>query len=65
MDMALMMLAALYFAPFMVAAGRVPEMMFGVLAVNLLFGWTGIGWLAAMAMAIFIPAGDEHAFRRS
>jgi hypothetical protein len=65
MDMALMMLAAVYFLPFMIAAGRVPEMMFGVLAVNLLVGWTGIGWLAAMAMALLIPAGDEAIHRRS
>jgi hypothetical protein len=49
----------------MIAAGRVPEMMFGVLAVNLLTGWTGIGWLAAMAMALLIPAGDEAIRRRT
>ncbi len=64
MDILLTVLAAIYFAPFMVAAGRVPEVMFLVLFVNLLIGWTGIGWLAAMALAVFIPASKEPMPRR-
>jgi hypothetical protein len=58
MDMALMVLAAIYFAPFMIAAGRLPEMVIPILVLNLLIGWTGVGWLALVALAVLTPAGD-------
>jgi hypothetical protein len=58
MDMALMMLAALYFLPFMVAAGRGSPVTIPILLFNAALGWTGIGWLAAMAAAIFGPSGE-------
>jgi hypothetical protein len=53
-----MMLAALYFLPFMVAAGRGSPVTIPILLFNAALGWTGIGWLAAMAAAIFGPSGE-------
>jgi hypothetical protein len=51
MEVALCLLFALYLAPFMVAARNDHERIGGVLAVNLLLGWTGIGWLVALRWA--------------
>ncbi|MGH0038402.1 MAG: superinfection immunity protein [Myxococcota bacterium] len=40
-----------YIAPFTVAAGRDHPRARSILALNLALGWTGIGWLAALAWA--------------
>jgi hypothetical protein len=52
MDMALMFLAALYFAPFMVAASRAHDFLIPILLANLVLGWTGIGWFAVLGVAM-------------
>ena len=45
----------LYFLPTLIAAGRTRgenhSAHFGILAINLLFGWTVIGWVIALLMA--------------
>ncbi len=41
----------LYFLPMLVAQYREQEHLFGVFALNLVFGWTGIGWLAMLIWA--------------
>ncbi len=56
MDMALMFLAALYFAPFMVAAGRGHDFLIPILLANLALGWTGIGWVLVMGFAVLTPS---------
>ena len=45
------LLCVLYFLPTIVAARR-GHGVTGVLLLNLLFGWTGIGWMAMMVWAL-------------
>jgi hypothetical protein len=40
--------AGLYFAPSAIALGRSHRHAVGIIAVNLLLGWTFIGWLVAL-----------------
>jgi len=49
-------LLALYVLPSLIAAVRHVEMMLVILLLNLLLGWTGIGWLAALALAVLLPS---------
>ena len=44
-----------YIAPFMIAAGRDHPSLVTILLVNLLFGWTGVGWFAVLAWALLAP----------
>jgi hypothetical protein len=43
---------ALYFVPAIVAAARHTHNATGILLINIFFGWTVIGWFAALLMAI-------------
>jgi hypothetical protein len=47
----LVVVIALYFLPCIVAYGRGKVNSGGVLIINLLLGWTVIGWIVALAMA--------------
>jgi len=47
----------LYLIPFMVAVARNHDLPGGVLVVNLLLGWTVVGWLGALVWAL----GPTHA----
>ncbi|NYF80826.1 superinfection immunity protein [Granulicella arctica] len=47
----LSILTLMYFLPTIVAANR-GHGVTGILLLNLLFGWTGIGWFALMLWAI-------------
>ncbi len=47
----LSILALLYFLPTIVAANR-GHRIGGVLILNILFGWTGIGWMALLLWAL-------------
>jgi len=47
----LIILAVLYFAPSIVAWSRHHQAM-SVTVVNLFFGWTLIGWVIALVMAV-------------
>ena len=49
---------AMYLVPFWIALGRGHSNASGVFAVNFLFGWTGIGWLAALIWALEKPEQD-------
>jgi hypothetical protein len=42
-------------APWILATARDHEHHGAILALTLLFGWTGIGWLAALAWALDAP----------
>jgi hypothetical protein len=46
-----------YFVPTIVAAARSREIL-GVLLVNLILGWTFVGWLVALYMAAREANGD-------
>jgi hypothetical protein len=43
---------ALYFLPAIIAAARHTHNATGILLLNLFLGWTMIGWLVALLMAI-------------
>ena len=47
----LCVLAAIYFLPTIIASQR-GHSVGGVLVLNLLFGWTGIGWFALLLWAL-------------
>ena len=47
----LAILAGIYFAPTIVAWGRKHETA-SVLVINLFLGWTFVGWVVALAMAV-------------
>jgi len=43
--------AAVYLTPSLIAGARQSPVTGGVMVINLFFGWTGIGWIVAAAMA--------------
>jgi hypothetical protein len=43
---------ALYFLPAIVAAARHTHNAMGILMLNLFLGWTFVGWIVALVMAI-------------
>jgi hypothetical protein len=47
----LTVLALLYFLPTIIAANRGHHVT-GILLLNLLFGWTGIGWIVMLLWAL-------------
>jgi hypothetical protein len=47
-----MIAIGMYFLPTIVAAIRRSDRVLGVFLVNLFFGWTGIGWVIALIMAV-------------
>ncbi len=55
MEFALFGLWLVYLVPFMLAAARDHDQVVGVLLLNVLLGWTGIGWLAALVWALQRP----------
>jgi hypothetical protein len=44
-------LIALYFVPTIIAVMRKKSNMGSVIVVNVFLGWTGIGWVVALAMS--------------
>jgi len=48
-------LLALYILPSLIAAGRHTEMILVILVLNLLLGWTILGWFVALALAMLLP----------
>jgi Zn-dependent protease with chaperone function len=49
---ALLILGGIYFLPALIAAGRKVPSAGSVFVVNLFLGWTLIGWVVALAMAV-------------
>jgi hypothetical protein len=45
-----------YFIPTFVASARNQENRFSIFALNLVLGWTVIGWIGALVWAIHKPA---------
>lgn len=56
----ILILIGLYFVPTIVGASRKVVNIGSVLAVNLLLGWTLIGWAVALAMAL--RTNPPHAY---
>jgi len=44
--------ATLYFVPTIVAKRRKQPQLAAIFVVNLCFGWTGLGWIAALVWAL-------------
>jgi hypothetical protein len=51
-------LTAIYFAPALVAFFRRQQNRWLILVLNLLFGWTIVGWIICLAWAARAPAGE-------
>src|SRR5258707_2463134 len=51
-------LTAIYFAPALVAFFRRQQNRWFILALNLLFGWTIVGWIICLAWAARAPSGE-------
>ncbi|WP_236446909.1 MULTISPECIES: superinfection immunity protein [unclassified Pseudomonas] len=49
----------LYFYPSICAIGQARKVRISVFKLNLLAGWTGIGWLLALYRALVFSAADE------
>ncbi|HEY0796931.1 MAG TPA: superinfection immunity protein [Acidisarcina sp.] len=54
----MLFLIALYFLPAIIAHARHSTSALGITIVNLLFGWTGIGWIATLLWAMFSASWD-------
>ena len=52
----LVVVAALYFLPSGIAAARKKRNVGAILALNILLGWTGIGWVVALVWAFTYEA---------
>ncbi len=48
-------MSALYWLPFMLAAGRGHRLLLPIMLANGLVGWTGAGWLLVMSWALLSP----------
>lgn len=44
--------ALIYFAPFIVACGRGHHQTIAIFALNLLLGWTVLGWIVAIVWSL-------------
>jgi hypothetical protein len=53
-----------YFVPAIVAALRHTHNATGILLLNILFGWTIVGWFVALVMAICSAPYYVHYYRR-
>ena len=49
-------LSALYWLPFMLAAGREHHLLLPIMIANGLVGWTGAGWLMVLGWVLLSPA---------
>jgi hypothetical protein len=54
-----------YFLPAIIAAVRHTHNAAGILLLNLFFGWTGVGWLIVLVMALASqPSCVYHYYHR-
>lgn len=54
--LSLAILLMMYFSPTLIAVGRNAHRARGIAALNLLLGWTIIGWFAAFVWSLFATA---------
>lgn len=54
MDIFIFMIGlVIYFIPWMVSKSRKSNMSDSIMVINLFLGWTLIGWVIALAMAVY------------
>jgi hypothetical protein len=56
---------ALYFLPSIIAVRRHNDNLVAVIAINLLVGWTFIGWIVALVLALSSDGRTYNAYGRS
>jgi hypothetical protein len=54
----------LYFLPSLIAAARQTHNAIGVFLLNLFLGWTGIGWILALIIAVCSSSWPSHYYCR-
>ncbi|MYE31750.1 MAG: superinfection immunity protein [Chloroflexi bacterium] len=52
-------ICALYFLPSIVAWHREHSNLLALFVLNLLAGWTMIGWVGAIVWALYVPPGQR------
>lgn len=52
----------LYFLPSLIAAARHTHNATGIFLLNLLLGWTGIGWVIALILALCSCSWPHYAY---
>lgn len=57
----LAIILAIYLLPSWIASDRKTKNQNGILVLNILTGWTGIGWLVCLIMACGSNPGDDEA----
>lgn len=60
----LLFFGALYFLPAIIAAVRHTHNAAGILLLNLFLGWTLIGWIVALVMALSSTPYSAYYYRR-
>ena len=60
----LILAIAFYFVPAIVAAARHTHNTVAILLINIFFGWTLIGWVVALLMAICSAPSYYYDYRR-
>ncbi len=53
-----------YFLPAIIAAVRHTHNAAGILFLNIFLGWTGVGWIVVLLMALFSSPGWTYYYRR-
>jgi len=51
----IVVLLAVYLIPALIVVVRRPTMTLFVIALNVLLGWTIVGWFVSLALAILLP----------
>lgn len=59
----LLVIAVLYFLPTIIAVSRKLNKPAGVIALNVLLGWTVIGWIGALVMAFSMETKTDYELR--
>ncbi len=59
MELLILILLALYILPTVIAALRNVKAVAGIVVLNLLLGWTLIGWVGALVWAVSGPRHEE------
>ena len=54
-----LVVAAVYFLPWLVAVRRDSDKVYPVAVINLFFGWSLVGWVVALAVALW-PKEEER-----
>ncbi|HEX4758361.1 MAG TPA: superinfection immunity protein [Terracidiphilus sp.] len=55
---------ALYFVPAIIAAARQTHNATAILLLNIILGWTVVGWFVALLLAICSAPSYVHYYRR-